>query len=132
MKSIFIFVLILTATIVIAQNKGIEKDIVNLQNTVFYKSKTPPNYSSFKADQGVVKKIFSGLFMFYKKNLSSQDASNCPFTVSCSVYMMQSLQKKGFVAGFLNGIDRYQRCNGKSGHKYDHNPLNNKLIDNVE
>lgn len=69
------------------------------------------------------------LFRFYKGFISSQDANNCPFSPSCSVYMLKSIEKKGFLFGFLNGLDRLMRCNGRDLDKYHIDNHSKQLID---
>lgn len=62
--------------------------------------------------------LYSGLFLFYKKMISSQDAVSCVFTPSCSVYALQSIQKKGLFLGTFYTFDRLTRCNRFSPEKY--------------
>jgi uncharacterized protein len=90
------------------------------------------NFSSYHQETGSVKKIFTGMFIFYKKYISSQDFSSCPFNPSCSVYFINSVQKKGVIIGFLAGIDRYMRCNGKSNNRYEIESDSHRLHDPVD
>jgi hypothetical protein len=46
--------------------------------------------------------LLSGAFYFYKSFISSQDASHCSFTPSCSEYAVLAIQKQGIFAGLLN------------------------------
>jgi len=62
--------------------------------------------------------ILSGFFLFYKRNISSQDAVSCSFYPSCSVYAFQSLHKRGIFEGSLMIFDRLTRCNALSPEKY--------------
>ena len=62
--------------------------------------------------------ILSGLFLFYKRNISSQDAVSCTFYPSCSVYAFQSFHKKGLLEGSVMIFDRLTRCNALSPEKY--------------
>jgi len=80
---------------------------------------------------GTMQIIFAHMFLFYKNFLSSQDVSSCPFSLSCSEFFILSVQKNGVVLGFLDGIDRFLRCNGYSNDMYDVDPKTNKLIDPV-
>ena len=75
--------------------------------------------------------LASKSFIFYKRFISSQDASQCSFTPSCSEYAIQSIQKQGFVAGMLNFFDRFSRCNSLSPDNYTTDPHNHLLIDPV-
>lgn len=75
--------------------------------------------------------VFSGLFLFYKNYISSQDASQCTFSPSCSVYALQAIQKDGVVMGIVNFFDRFSRCNGLSPEDYPYEPRHNLLVDPV-
>lgn len=48
-------------------------------------------------------------FSFYKRYITAQDNSACPFTPSCSQYMREAVQKHG-VLGIIMGIERLRRC----------------------
>jgi putative membrane protein insertion efficiency factor len=75
--------------------------------------------------------LASGLFLGYKKFISSQDASHCSFTPSCSEYAIQAIKKQGFVIGLINFFDRFSRCNGQSPGQYDFDSDKHLLIDPV-
>lgn len=62
--------------------------------------------------------MFSGLFIFYKNFLSSQDNAVCNFHPSCSVFAIHSIQKKGAFIGVLSAFDRLSRCNGYNQKDY--------------
>lgn len=77
-----------------------------------------------------LKSLLKLSFLFYKKFISSQDVNACVFQPSCSIYMIEAVEKKGVFIGFLNGIDRLLRChflvnkkdylyNSKTGRYYD-------------
>ena len=76
--------------------------------------------------------VFSGLFLIYKKLISSQDMASCVFEPSCSVYALQSIQKKGLIVGTLMAFDRLTRCNRLSPENYHLNPKTLLLHDPVE
>ena len=76
--------------------------------------------------------FFSHLFFFYKKFISSQDASSCSFTPSCSEYAMLAIKKQGFFVGYINFWDRFSRCNGMSGEDYPFDEKKKLLIDPVK
>ena len=76
-----------------------------------------------------IKFLISRLFLFYKKFVSSQDASSCTFTPSCSEYVMMSIQNQGFILGTINFFDRFSRCNGLSPELYSINKETHKLDD---
>ncbi len=48
-------------------------------------------------------------FKFYKKFITNQDMTNCPFSPSCSQYMLEAVSEYG-AAGFFMGLDRLNRC----------------------
>ena len=48
-------------------------------------------------------------FKFYKKFITNQDMTNCPFYPSCSQYMIDAINTNG-LAGFIQGMDRLKRC----------------------
>ena len=75
---------------------------------------------------------FSLLFLTYKTFFSSQDIDACAFTPSCSVYMMETLQKNGILYGLPDGIDRVMRCHPLANGHYPINKKLKKLNDPVE
>lgn len=85
-----------------------------------------PAHSQNNAYKGTLKEsnseyelVFNSLFVFYKRFISSQDASSCGFTPSCSEYAIQAIQKQGVWVGLLNFWDRFSRCNGMSPENYE-------------
>lgn len=75
---------------------------------------------------------FSIAFLFYKEYFSSQDGMNCVFSPSCSVYAIQSVNKRGFLIGGLAAIDRLTRCNGLNQHQYPIDYKSRRFYDPVE
>ena len=75
--------------------------------------------------------VYTGMFVFYKSFVSSQDGSNCSFTPSCSEYAIQSINKFGKVKGSIKFFDRYMRCNSLSNDFYKKDMQKNKLLDEV-
>ena len=74
--------------------------------------------------------ILSASFLGYKKLLSSQDVDACVFSPTCSVYMMETIKKKGIVIGFFDGLDRLLRCHVLADeHNYQYNNLTQKYND---
>ncbi len=76
--------------------------------------------------------IFTSLFLGYKTFVSSQDAGNCSFSPSCSEYALSSIQKNGFVEGFIDFFDWLARCNGLSPEDYQRHPDTHLLLNPVE
>ncbi|MFW6019161.1 MAG: membrane protein insertion efficiency factor YidD [Bacteroidales bacterium] len=76
--------------------------------------------------------ITFNLFLFYKKYVSSQDASSCSFTPSCSVYAVQALKSQGMIMGLINFFDRFSRCNSLSPEDYPSHSETQLLYDPVK
>ena len=69
-----------------------------------------------------MKKISIILLKFYKKNISpifAYKGIHCKFRPTCSEYMIQAIEKYGFLKGFIMGIFRFLRCNPFSKGGYD-------------
>lgn len=75
--------------------------------------------------------IFSRLFLFYKRFISSQDANSCSFTPSCSIYAINAIKKQGVIVGLINFFDRFTRCNSLSPENYKIDLKSKLLIDPV-
>jgi hypothetical protein len=75
--------------------------------------------------------FFGALFILYKKYISSQDASSCSFTPSCSEYALLAIKKQGLFEGLFNFWDRFSRCNGMSPENYPVDEINKVLVDPV-
>jgi len=90
------------------------------------------DYSFVKNNKNEIQQVFSALFLFYKKFISSQDANSCVFYPSCSVYAFQSVKNNGIIIGALDALDRLTRCNGLSPELYDIHSETNLLYDPVE
>ena len=76
--------------------------------------------------------IMALFYWAYKEFISSQDMDSCVFYPSCSTYMILSIQKHGFIPGFLDGMDRLTRCSPFANGKYPFNPKYKKYEDPVE
>jgi putative component of membrane protein insertase Oxa1/YidC/SpoIIIJ protein YidD len=69
------------------------------------------NYSKYlKESDTELKLLLTFSFLFYKEFISSQDVNACVFEPSCSIYMMEAVEKNGTFIGFFDGIDRLLRC----------------------
>ena len=124
--SIILFLLVFFQNTALGQTKS---EFSKFKNIKIYKAPKKNNYTYAKEQVTTYQVIFSGMFLFYKNFISSQDKGSCPFEISCSEYMLKSVQKRGVIIGFLNGIDRYMRCNGQSNRKYEINKKTGKLYD---
>ena len=100
---------------VLSQTAG---DIQALKN-VFETNDQKTNYKELiKDNHNEFQLLASGLFLFYKSFISSQDGNHCIFNPSCSVYAIQSIKKNGLLIGISDGIDRLTRCNRLSLENY--------------
>ena len=112
--------------------KAQSKDEVLKFREVFEVHKHTDNYSFAKGTKNEVQVVFSGLFLFYKYFVSSQDIASCVFYPSCSVYALQVIQKKGIVLGTMATFDRLCRCNAFSPEKYNIHKESRLFYDPVE
>jgi putative membrane protein insertion efficiency factor len=74
---------------------------------------------------------FSGLFIFYKKCISSQDYPSCNFSPSCSEYALKAIKKKGVFIGVIAAFDRLSRCNHPFADGYKIDIVSHKLKDDL-
>lgn len=87
-------------------------------------------YTEFvKEKNSISDYLFSGMFLFYKSFISSQDGSRCTFHPSCSEYGIMCVQEYGLFKGVLKTSDRLLRCNGFSPENYQFIPEENLLYD---
>lgn len=77
-------------------------------------------YTEAQNNTSEVEAAFSGLFLFYKTFISSQDQTVCTFTPSCSEYGILAIKKHGMVKGGVMTMDRLTRCNGLSPTNYEY------------
>jgi uncharacterized protein len=89
------------------------------------------HYAFAKNNKNEIQFIFSGLFLFYKSFFSSQDATSCSFSPSCSEYGLQAVKNKGMLIGIPSTFDRLTRCNGLNPDKYPIDTKTGLLIDPV-
>lgn len=61
--------------------------------------------------QSIPVQIAEHIILFHQNVLSPVDGPRSHFRPSSSSYMMQSMQKHGFITGFLMGCDRLMREN---------------------
>ena len=72
-----------------------------------------------KSNKNEYSLAFSGMFLFYKSFISSQDGQSCSFTPSCSEYSILYIRKYGVLKGGLATFDRLSRCNGSADYPKD-------------
>lgn len=124
--SLFFFVIVIPC---FSQNY-LQEDLTKLKKLTHQRTKEQ-SYTIEKDMHGFFEVVAGGLFVLYKNFVSSQDAGNCSFSPSCSVYMKNALEEMGVVKGLLDGIDRVMRCNGAHTDQYFIDHEKRKLIDPV-
>ncbi len=129
-KAIFIIILFLgiSNVCVVSQEASAYKEFA----TQFETHKHKETYEFAKKVNNEVELVFSGLFLFYKSFLSSQDAISCVFYPSCSVYGYQTVKKNGIIIGMLDTFDRLSRCHAMSPEEYDVHPETRLFYDPVK
>lgn len=120
MKTIVLMISSLISLSVLGQSKS----------EVFELIPSPPLTKDYNNKIGGGEALTSSL-NFYKKYISSQDASHCSFSPSCSEYAAEAVKKQGFIKGLVNFADRFQRCNGKSPEQYVYIKEKHLLFDPV-
>lgn len=123
-----IFTIILFLLISITDYSQTREDIERFKY-LNIKTENKSKFEFAKKYDGDIKFLISRLFLFYKTFVSSQDASSCTFTPSCSEYAMKAIQSQGFILGTINFFDRFSRCNGLSPELYSINKETHKLDD---
>jgi putative component of membrane protein insertase Oxa1/YidC/SpoIIIJ protein YidD len=106
-----------------------------LAKKYYYPMATIQNFNTTvfeKKSEGIGANLFTQFFVFYKRNISSQDNQHCAFQPSCSVYTILNIKKHGWLPGLVIGFDRLTRCNGLSAIQYKINPQLKLLVDEVE
>ncbi len=69
----------------------------------------------------IINSILIGLVKFYRSALSPLKPSTCRFYPTCSMYMLQALERYGPLKGSYLGIKRILKCH--PFHKGGHDPL---------
>jgi len=67
----------------------------------------------------VVKKVGVALIKVYRRFVSPMLPPSCRFTPSCSLYMLQAIEKYGVLRGGFMGTRRLLRCHPFSEGGYD-------------
>jgi uncharacterized protein len=104
-----------------------EKELI--LNVVHHKNNAK-QYTYAYQNKNELQLVFSGLFLFYKSFISSQDSHSCSFRPSCSEYGLLCVKKFGAIKGILHTFDRLTRCNGLSPEHYEFDVRSGLLIDN--
>jgi uncharacterized protein len=103
------------------------RQLQKLNNTIVIKNQ----FDIAKDNTNEVQLMLSGMFLLYKYNISSQDASRCAFHVSCSEYALLAVKQQGIVIGGINFFDRFARCNTCSPYQYRIHSQTNRFIDEL-
>lgn len=116
--ALFLFINLLAYPSIAQENRPATEQITAEQYINSFPVKKHKHYAFAKDNKNEIQFIFSGLFLFYKAFFSSQDATSCTFTPSCSEYGLQVVKKKGMLLGIPATFDRLARCNGLNPDKY--------------
>lgn len=117
MKMRFIVISCLLVLLLSLENKANAQ--ISLYRDALPDGNLNKTYSEAKNNKNELETAFSGLFLFYKTFISSQDLSVCTFTPSCSEYGLLAIKHYGLVKGGVFTIDRLTRCNGLSPKNYE-------------
>lgn len=101
----------------VEQNDLFLKDLPKADLSDAYTITTPLTPSTGTYRVGLTSVLVGASFNFYKKFITSQDMSNCPFYPSCSQFMLEAVSSNG-VFGFFQGLERLRRCTSAE-HKRD-------------
>ena len=69
--------------------------------------------------QGFPARLLIGIVRLYQLLVSPWLGPVCRFEPSCSQYMIQAVEKYGFVRGAWKGVRRIARCHPFGGRGYD-------------
>ena len=127
MKNIIIILFLLISSICFGQTNR----EIHLIKSKLYKKENKEKWNLARSYNNEYDLFFSRLFLFYKNFISSQDANNCSFTPSCSVYAIQAVKEEGTIVGLINFFDRFTRCNSLSPEDYEIDSDSRLLIDPV-
>jgi len=110
------FFLLFVGNSILAQDKA----DLELVGKLYEVNNPKANYKELtRNNTNEIQFIASGLLLFYKSVISSQDGNHCSFYPSCSIYAIESIKKKGFTLGFAAAMDRLSRCNRLSPGNYE-------------
>ena len=102
---------------------------IKQMKSVIRSNNVKPTYKYARENINEIQYLFSGLFLFYKTFISSQDGQSCSFIPSCSEFGIEAVKRQGVFTGVLNTFDRLTRCNSLSPEKYTIYPHTHLLYD---
>jgi len=108
------------------------EDLQKFENLFMEETHSHNWRSQLKDNPNELSFIFSAFFVIYKELISSQDLDACVFTPSCSVYTIESIKRKGLIAGYFSAIDRLTRCNPVGNKNFPVDPSTGKYYDPVD
>jgi putative component of membrane protein insertase Oxa1/YidC/SpoIIIJ protein YidD len=94
--------------------------------------KLTDQFQESRKNPNEIQAIMSGLFLFYKTVLSSQDQNRCNFHPSCSEFGLHAVKTFGLFRGVICTFDRLSRCNGLSPELYEVDVQKKLLLDPVK
>jgi putative component of membrane protein insertase Oxa1/YidC/SpoIIIJ protein YidD len=62
--------------------------------------------------------VSGGLLYVYQNIISEHIQADCQYHISCSENMKQSIKKRGFFVGILNGLNQLSNCGGNITQDY--------------
>jgi uncharacterized protein len=131
LKTICIFVIFIQV-LLCTEARTQSKTEINSLRDVMNNDSPKTVYAIARDNHNEIQFVFSGLFLFYKTFISSQDMQRCTFTPSCSEYAIQAVKQQGVIIGILNAFDRLSRCNGLSPEEYYIDEQTHKFKDPLE
>lgn len=131
MRSILLIFLISSMAFAAQAQSRLQVDFYKTR-AVFPAEETKRVYEEAQSNKNELEMTFSGLFLFYKSFISSQDAVSCVFIPSCSEHALQSVKQKGLIFGGLNAMDRLTRCHPLAIGGYEFDMKTGLLIDPVQ
>ncbi len=119
MKTKFTGIVFLSLSLLLCVNSGFAQKRADLYRNMLDDGNIKTTYWQAQNNTNELQTAFSGLFLFYKTFISSQDLTVCTFTPSCSEYGILAIKAHGMVKGGLMTMDRLTRCNGLSPQNYE-------------
>ena len=115
----YIGIVFLSAGLLLCGSKSEAQKRPDLYRNMLEDGNMKKEYWQAQDNISEIQTAFSGLFLFYKTFISSQDLTVCTFTPSCSEYGILAIKSHGLVKGGLMTVDRLTSCNGLSPQNYE-------------
>lgn len=88
-----------------------------------------PWSSYIEISRGPVQKVAAITFVGYKRFVASQDSRQCAYHRTCSEYCLNSMKDHGIFAGFVMGLERFERCSAFDAQFYLRSPISGRRVD---